>query len=169
MKSFKEYLIEQEFTLSKNVKQNDLGAIDNIVTCLLTSLEKLKHRPQAFNIAKRPENIKTIRHVLNDPEASRSSDKTKHDIIDFILTLSLKTSFKKSEPANDATGWVYIFKVNNCIEKFTVKGYNRKQNKIHQGINLYLKFKFQTYKDESDSIVVDDDSVSLEMISFHPT
>lgn len=177
MQTFKEYLQERKiiddngkvvFIVPKEVQKHS-DEVGEVTECLIACLNDIKTRPGDFKIAKRPENIGTIRHILQDEHASRVDVEVKKKLINFITKLPLKGSFSKSEHVDKGEGWVYVFIVKNAIEFFKIKGYNRNQNKVHAGTTLYLKFLFKTYEDENSEIKIDPETVMLDMISIHPT
>ena len=150
-------------------KVQTANEIVEIVECLRTCLKELKRNPDNFKIVNRPENKKTIQHILQLPDVKVQDPNVKSKIIRFISDLSLCSSFKKGEVSDRGDGYVYIFVVKNCIEKFTVQGYNAKQNKKHSGTSLYLKFNFKVYEDLDQKIKVDPNTIYIETISIHPT
>lgn len=174
MFSFKELLEKKikedgkiKYLIPKNVQTTN--EIIEIVECLLACLKELKKNPENFKIANRPENKKTIQHILQLPEAKIQDPNIKSKIIRFISDLPLDSSFKKGEVSDRGDGYVYIFSVKDCIEKLTVHGYNAKQSKIHSGTSLYLKFDFKVYEDLDQKIKVDPNTIFIETISIHPT
>lgn len=156
-----------KYLIPKNAQT--ANEVSEIVECLRACFKELKKSPDNFKIANRPENKKTIQHILQLPEAKIQDPNIKTKIIRYISDLPLGSSFKKGEVSDRDEGYVYIFTVKDCIEKFTVHGYNSKQNKNHTGTSLYLKFHFKVYEDENLQIKVDPKTIFIETISIHPT
>ena len=156
-----------KYLIPKNAQT--ANEIIEIAECLRGCFKELKKNPNNFKIANRPENKKTVQHILQLPEAKIQDPSVKSKIIRFISDLPLGSSFKKAEVNEREDGYVYIFVVKDCIKKFTVQGYNAKQNKKHSGTALYLKFNFKVYEDLEQKIKVDPNTISIETISIHPT
>lgn len=156
-----------KYLIPKNVQT--ANEIIEIVECLRACLKELKKNTDSFKIANRPENKKTVQHILQLPDAKIQDPVVKSKIIRFISDLPLGSSFKKDEVSDRGDGYVYIFVVKNCIEKFDVQGYSSDQNKHHSGSSLYLKLKFKVYEDLDQKIKVDPNTISIETISIHPT
>lgn len=179
MQSFEDFLFEQQLTDNGTIKYvipkdvQTIKQVHEVTECLIAAFAHLMQCPTSFNISKRPENIKTIQHILKDPNASRSDVKTKVKIINFITKLDLNASFSKSAKNDkDSSGmqnWIYIFIVKNAIEPFETMGFNKNGKKLHKGTSLYLKICFSTYEDTETTIKVDPKTICLDVISIHPT
>lgn len=156
-----------KYLIPKNAQT--ANEIIEIVECLRGCFKELKKNPSNFKISNRPENKKTVQHILELPEAKIQDPSIKSKIIRFISDLPLGSSFKKAESNDKGDDYVYIFVVKDCIKKLSVQGYNAKQNKKHSGTSLYLKFNFKVYEDLDQKIKVDPDTIFIETISIHPS